>query len=230
MTDLNTPNPTGNGSGPTSTDQRPRSHRRGGRKALIIVALIGSFFAGGVLFSHMHAVGEDMHMPPWMQHGAWMGGPGPHRPDGPPGPMTPERHVAHGRMMLDQALTSVEATADQKAKILAIYDKAANDLREAPLITFQTQLQIATLLTAPTIDHNKIEQLRAARITDIDSASKIIVKAVTEAADVLNQDQRTRLVMMMEHMRHGPPPPPAPHEPPMPPSAAPPPPPPPPHG
>jgi len=212
MTDLHSPNSQGPGREAVAPAGKTR-HRfagRGGRKALVVIALVGSFFAGGVLFSHMRAVGEEAHLPPWLKH-AWMGGPGPHdhHPDGPPPPpMTPEQQVAHTRDMLDHALTDVDATADQKSKVLAIFDKAANDLKEAPLITFQTRLQVATILTSPTIDRDKLEQLRAARITDIDNASKIIVKAVADAAEILNQDQRTRLVMMMEHMRHGPPPPP----------------------
>jgi Spy/CpxP family protein refolding chaperone len=186
-----------------------RCRPRRGRKAVIILAVVGSFFAGGFLFSHLHASAEDAPGPGWMHHMPWMGPPGPHgqHPGGPPPPpMTPEQQAAHGREVLDHALTAVDATADQKVKVLTIYDTAINSLKTAPELVFQTRLQIATLLTAPTIDHDKIEQLRAARIADIDNASKVIVKAVSDAGDVLSQSQRTRLVMMLEHMRPGPPP------------------------
>jgi Spy/CpxP family protein refolding chaperone len=173
----------------------------------MVLALIGSFFAGGVLFSHMHAIGDERAMPPWMHHATWADGPMAHHPDGQQDDlMTPEQHLQHARDMIDHALTGVDATADQKTKIFAIFDATTSQLKGAPLTVFMTRLQVATLLTAPTIDHDKLEALRASRVSDIDNASKLVVKAIADAGDILTQDQRTRLIMMMEHMHHAPPP------------------------
>ncbi len=219
MTDINSPNPPSSNDtaasnqptgGPAGGSGQFRRHfgRRGGRKAFVILALVGSFFAGGILFSHIHAIGDDGPMRTWMHHVGWAEGPGAHRPDAPPPPMTPAEQLAHARDTIDHALTSVDVTSDQRTKVLTIFDTAANELKEAPVVAFTTRLQIATILTAPTIDHDKLEALRASRVADVDTASKTVVKAVADAADVLSQDQRTRLLMMMEHMHHAPPPPP----------------------
>lgn len=183
---------------------RPR-HR--GRKVMMTVALLGSFFAGGVLFSHMNAFSEEG--PGWMHRVHWTAA-GP-RLDPPPMPSPAER-IAHGRDMVGHVLTAIEANADQRTKILAIYDATAAQLKDAPIKVFQDKLALATLLTAPTIDHARLEAERASAIGDLDGASKILTKAIGDAADVLNQDQRTRLAMMASQMPH-PPHPPRPHEP-----------------
>lgn len=201
--------PTGpHGGGP----RRCRARRAGG-KAVVMVALVGSFLAGGVIFSHMNAFSEDTHA--LMHRMQWVPGMTHFMPPPPP---TPEERIARGRDMLDRALTFVSATADQKTKILAIYDATAPQLKDAPVKAFQDRLALVTLLTAPTVDHGKLEALRASTISDLDGASKVVTKAIADAADVLDPSQRTRLAMFLEHLPqpphgHGPgvaPPPPAP--------------------
>ncbi len=183
---------------PSSRPGRCRSRRKGG-KAIVMIALLGSFLAGGVVFSKMNAFSEDG--PGLMQRMHWM--PGADRPQ-PPAPPTPEQRIEHGRFMLDMGLTRIEATSDQKAKILAIYDATAAQLKDAPVKVFQDRLALVTLLTAPTIDHDKLEALRASAIGDLDGASKILTKALADAGDVLTPTQRTRLAMLMERPPHGP--------------------------
>jgi len=183
--------------------------RRGGRKVVLVVALIGAFFAGGVVFSHVHAFGEDAadgpHRVGWMHHAAWDAqGPNADRPDGPP--LSEADRLVHARDQIDHALTGIEASADQKTKVLAIFDAAAVSLKDIPVDMFQTRLQMATLMTAPTIDRDKLEALRAARVGEADTASKTIVKALADAADVLTPVQRVRLAMAIEHLHHAPPP------------------------
>lgn len=209
--------PTDPHAGPKADGPRHCRGRRAGRRAVVMVALLGSFLAGGVVFSHMNAFSEDG--PGLLHRMQWVPGMGHFLPPPPP---TPEERIAHGREMLDRALTSVAATADQKTKILAIYDATAPQLKEAPVKVFQDRLALTTLLTAPTIDHDKLEALRASAIGDLDGASKLLTKAIADAGDVLNQSQRTQLAIFLQHM----PPPPPPH-PPRGPGFAPPPPPPP---
>jgi Spy/CpxP family protein refolding chaperone len=193
--------PVGPHAGAKADGPRHCRGRRAGRKAVVMVALLGSFLAGGVVFSHMNAFSEDG--PALMHRMQWVPGMNHFMPR----PPTPEERLAHGREMLDRALNFVSATADQKTKILAIYDATAPQLKEAPVKAFQDRLALVTLLTAPTIDHAKVEALRAAAVSDIDGASKLLTKAIADAADVLDQSQRTRLAMFLEHL----PPPPPPH-------------------
>jgi Spy/CpxP family protein refolding chaperone len=192
-------------------DCRYGSGRRCGRrrgKFLVLVAVLGSFLAGGFIFCHVHAIGQERYGQPWMHHVA-MTGPGAdaERAGGPPPEyMSPAERLAHGRDMVDRALTGADASSDQRTKILAIFDDAAKALKDAPASMFTTRLQIATLLTAPTVDHDKLEALRAARVAEVDADSKIVVKAVTDAADILTPDQRVKLAMFVEHFRPAPPP------------------------
>jgi Spy/CpxP family protein refolding chaperone len=63
---------------------------------------------------------------------------------------------------------------------------------------------IHRLLAAPTVDRAALEQLRAARIADIDQASKVMIQAMADAADVLSPAQRQKLgaVMAQHHPMH----------------------------
>jgi Spy/CpxP family protein refolding chaperone len=63
-----------------------------------------------------------------------------------------------------------------------------------------THGQIHRLLAAPTVDRAALEQLRAARMADMDQASKVLVQAMADAADVLDARQREKLgTMMAQH-------------------------------
>ena len=105
-----------------------------------------------------------------------------------------------GRMewAIDRALWSVDATAEQRKKITAIAERAADDiyaLREQHLAVRQ---QIRQALAAPTVDHAKIEALRGEQMKLADTASQRITAALVEAAEVLTPEQRADLARRME--------------------------------
>ena len=177
-----------------------KGYRRcgGGRKAFMVLALIGSFFAGGVALGHLHAE----NMPPiaagWI-HGDHEGeGMFHHRR----GPMSPEQRVEFGRYALDRALTKVDATADQKTKILAIFDETAKSVSGMDVKAFAARQEVVALLTAPTVDKTKLEALRSAKIGDIDTTSKTVVDAIAKVSEILSADQRVKLAMLVEQFHH----------------------------
>ena len=99
---------------------------------------------------------------------------------------------------IDRALWSVDATAEQRKKITAIAERAADDiyaLREQHLAGRQ---QIRQALAAPTVDHAKIEALRAEQMKLADTASQRITAALVEAAEVLTPEQRADLARRIE--------------------------------
>jgi len=111
----------------------------------------------------------------------------------------------HGGMMSEQAvemhlehmqamLTKIGASDAQKAQIEGILKPALEDMKathEAHSATFQ---QFHEALAAPSIDRAHIEDLRAAQIKALDEASKRLVTAISDAAEVLTPEQRKALV------------------------------------
>jgi Spy/CpxP family protein refolding chaperone len=105
----------------------------------------------------------------------------------------------HGFMeyRVDQALTDIGASAEQKDKIKALVKSTIDEVRPERGWRMETRDEMIKILEAPTIDRNAIEALRAKRIADIDARSKTIAKAVGDAAEVLTQDQRKKLIEEM---------------------------------
>jgi Spy/CpxP family protein refolding chaperone len=102
---------------------------------------------------------------------------------------------------IDDALSSVGATADQKQKIFQIGRQAMTDLmplRERRIVA-RTRLQ--ELLKAPNVDRAAIEKLRADEFAAYDAGSKRAAQALADAAEVLNAEQRRQLVERWEMRR-----------------------------
>jgi Spy/CpxP family protein refolding chaperone len=104
-------------------------------------------------------------------------------------------HGGHGfgEGRLERMLGSVDATADQEKKIWAIVDGARGEIRPIMRDFRDTRGQLATLLSAPTIDRAAVEKLRAERVAAADQASKKLTDAMVNAAEVLTPEQRAKL-------------------------------------
>ena len=63
----------------------------------------------------------------------------------------------------------------------------------------QARQQALELLSAEKVDHAAIENLRAAQIAMMDSASRRLSQALADAADVLTVDQRKKLAERAQH-------------------------------
>ncbi|MBL0375084.1 Spy/CpxP family protein refolding chaperone [Rhizobium sp. KVB221] len=104
---------------------------------------------------------------------------------------------------VEQVLTDVGATADQKDKIKALFKTTMQDVRPERGERKQMREEVMKLLEAPTIDRNAIEALRAKHVAEIDAKSKTIAKAVADAAEILTPDQRKKLVEEIGDFGHG---------------------------
>ena len=155
------------------------------RRWLAGLALAGAFVAGGLTLPLLAASAEDAAM-----HGAMHG-------DG-----HGDMHAMMARH-LDKMLTAVDATPDQKSRIMAILGGAMTSMGGAHEKMHDGMRQFHALIGAPTIDRGALESLRASEIAEIDAGSKTLVAAAADAAEVLTPAQRAKLATMMADHEHG---------------------------
>jgi Spy/CpxP family protein refolding chaperone len=136
--------------------------------------------------------------------GPMMGGPGFGLEGGPVDPAVMGKRID---AMVQWMLADIDATDDQRAKIATILKGAANDL--APLRAQHRDARRSTmqLLAAPTIDRAKLEAIRVQQMQLADTATRRMTQAIADAAEVLNPDQRAKLITKWQQRRghrHGP--------------------------
>ena len=122
---------------------------------------------------------------------------GGHGHQGPTDARHMDMHLDHMAAML----TRIGASDSQKSQIDGILRGAFANLK-----TVKDDHRLAfgrfhELLFAPAIDRAKVESLRAGQIKAIDDASRNIVTAFEDAAEVLSPEQRAALAEVRQH--HG---------------------------
>jgi protein CpxP len=91
-----------------------------------------------------------------------------------------------------------DASTEQKQKINAITQKAADDIFDLRNKHLEARKQVVGLLSAPTIDRPKLEALRADQMKLADAATKRVSDAVADVAEVLTPAQRADLANRLE--------------------------------
>jgi Spy/CpxP family protein refolding chaperone len=91
----------------------------------------------------------------------------------------------------------IDATAEQQDKLRAVVRSAVEDLLPVRKKLLAARATARDLLTQQTIDRAAIEKLRADQIAVHDAASKRIVQAVADAAEILTPEQRRKLSTML---------------------------------
>jgi len=100
-------------------------------------------------------------------------------------------------------LGAIDASTEQRKKVRAIFEQAANDLHGLRQQRADNRRQIAQALTAATIDRARIEALRTDQVKLSDASSKRLTDALIEAAEVLTPAQRADLARRFERRRGG---------------------------
>ena len=169
---------------PSSSDPVPVRTNRSSRRGMFVIALLAvALLAGltGNLLSTAFGQGYAWHHF-GMRDGGIFGG-----------PLTPAQIDDRIDRMTKHMAIELDATADQQARIANIAKAAVGDLRTLREKALATRSQAVTLLTAPTIDRTAIERLRAEQIGLAETASKRIAQALSDAAEVLNPEQRRKV-------------------------------------
>jgi Spy/CpxP family protein refolding chaperone len=157
----------------------PTATRTPRRRWLIGVALIGAFAAGGLTLPVIGAQAQDAAMSGMMGgqgHGAMQGA-----------------MMAHIAQMLDK----VGATSEQKSRIAAILHDGFASMGAMHADMQATHARLHQLITAPVIDRRALEALRASQVASLDQASRKLVDAMADAAEVLTPAQRAKLATLI---------------------------------
>lgn len=128
---------------------------------------------------------------PMMGHGFGFGG----------GPVDPAVMGKRIDGMVQWMLADVDATDDQRSRIASILKTAANDLAPLKAQHRQAHRSSLQLLAAPTIDRAQLESLRVQELQLADTATRRMTQALADAAEVLNSDQRAKLITKWQNHR-----------------------------
>jgi protein CpxP len=110
-----------------------------------------------------------------------------------------QEHLEHMKAML----TKIGASDAQKQQIEGILKPAFEDMKAAHESHSAAFRQFHEAITAPSIDRARLESLRAEQIKSLDEASKRLVTAISDAAEVLSPDQRAALAKEIEEHHRG---------------------------
>jgi Spy/CpxP family protein refolding chaperone len=109
------------------------------------------------------------------------------------GPMDPAQLEQHLERMLKHLYVEIDATEAQKQKLDPIVKDAAKELAPMRRSLHEARREAINLLAQDKVDASAIEALRARQMQLADQASRRFTKALVDAADVLNPEQRKKL-------------------------------------
>ncbi len=99
---------------------------------------------------------------------------------------------------IDRMLDKVDASDSQRAEIAGIVQEAVADMKELRGLFRETRQALITTFGEETVDRQALEELRLERLETMDQASRRLVTALADVADVLTPEQRRTLVEHME--------------------------------
>lgn len=112
--------------------------------------------------------------------------------------MNPQAMHEHLKVGVKWALRDVNATEDQQARMETIVSAAATDLHRLKDQHTENRDEFRGQLGGATVDREALERIRKAELALADEASRRLVQAVGDAAEVLTAEQRQQLLE-----RHG---------------------------
>jgi Spy/CpxP family protein refolding chaperone len=125
---------------------------------------------------------------------------------GPPfafgGPLSPAAAEDRADRMVRHLSIEIDATAEQQDKLRGIVRGAVRDLMPLREKAQATRERGLALFTQQTVDRAAIESIRAEQMGLADEASRRIARALGDAAEVLNPEQRRKIEQHIAWRRH----------------------------
>jgi protein CpxP len=144
----------------------------------------------GALAAHRHA---DAHPTgfggPRHGFGGWYGG---------VGDMDPAALSKRIEAMVAFRLADSDVTPEQRDRIATIFKGAASDLQASRKQLMQARRQSMALLAAPSIDRERLEKLRVEQMLLGENASRRMLQALMDSAEVLTPEQRAKLAERLQ--------------------------------
>ena len=155
------------------------------RRWTLIGAAVAAVAGLGAFAAHRYAYAAPMGFGHGHGHHGWHGA---------MGDMDPAAMAKRIDAMVAFMLADIDATPEQRERIAAVLKAASNDLQASRKQHMQARRQSLELLAAPTIDRARLEQLRIEQMQLADSTSRRMLQAMLDSAEVLNAEQRAKLV------------------------------------
>ncbi len=111
----------------------------------------------------------------------------------PSAPPKPGLNLNMGLNQLDKMLDKADATPDQRTKIKAIMMDAFMSMAGIAPQVKATAAEFAKSLMSPHVNRADLETARVSAVADFDSFTKVMVKAIGDAAETLTPEQRAKL-------------------------------------
>jgi Spy/CpxP family protein refolding chaperone len=118
------------------------------------------------------------------------------------GPIDPAEMEKHLDRMLKHLYVEIDATDEQKQKLEPIVKQAAKELMPMRQNLHAGRREAMEILTKDKVDTAALEELRVRQIRLADDASRTFMRALADAAEVLNPAQRKQLAAHFAR-RHG---------------------------
>ena len=173
-----------NSPGPDQGPNTPKSCRRRGRGAALMVVLVVAAGLTGAAITSAFSRGPGFG--PGFGHGFGHGGMMGESFDPAQAEDRADRMVRHMAIELD-------ATDAQQDKLRAVAKAAVKDIIPLREKVQSARLKARELLTQPTIDRAEIEKFRTEHLALADTFTKRVAQAIGDAAEILTPDQRRKL-------------------------------------
>ena len=122
-------------------------------------------------------------------------------------PLDPEEMARRLNWRIGRLVNDAGGTPQQKDRLVAIATAALAELKPLREQARAARRRGLELLASPSVDRVGLEQLRVTQVQLADARSRRVLQAMTDAADVLTPEQRTkvaeRLKQRMERRWHG---------------------------